>query len=446
MAPQHSRLVVIAMCVVAVGMTACRSRDRLAPSVPRPAADASDATPQAPAGEEADAPARRQRLMAAAGARAEGSRRVPPDRVAKPIPGQLPPAEIEERLARPIEESVYDPTLTKDEKIDLLYRHYHSSGRFDGPPDELLHAVLSEDMTDWEAAEYWDRVPYGDRWARYHAAAVLRSNPTSVDALLMWAKQSVTGPGSVSMSARSGAYLAVLQQDPTHPEALLQLANTTLQSQPLESGEYAKRMIDAHPDSYHGYLAMGMAYEQLRDVDAAKSYYDAGMEAEANFRIQMRLDNLENVRARFEQENGLGPIAEPAAAVAAATDRSRSPTPDPAREPSSRRAIPDTPEPPAPPGPPPETPAPVQKYQDAMEEYRSLADEFESITGQKYGGLQDFDDYAKQTTNWMAWRYMELGQQYVEAGKPDKAAEVFEKAERQFPDDPLIQDRVNRSR
>jgi len=81
-----------------------------------------------------------------------------------------------------------------------------------------------------------------------------------------------------------------------------------------------------------------------------------------------------------------------------------------------------------------------------MEEYRSLADEFESITGQKYGGLQDFDDYAKQTTNWMAWRYMELGQQYVEAGKPDKAAEVFEKAERQFPDDPLIQDRVNRSR
>ena len=60
--------------------------------------------------------------------------------------------------------------------------------------------------------------------------------------------------------------------------------------------------------------------------------------------------------------------------------------------------------------------------------------------------MQDFDDYGKQSSNWMAWRYMELGRQYLEAGKPDAAAEVFEKAEQQFPDDPLVQDRVKRNR
>ena len=48
------------------------------------------------------------------------------------IPGQLPPAKIDERMQRPIEESVYDPTLTKDEKLDLLLRHYHSQGKYDG--------------------------------------------------------------------------------------------------------------------------------------------------------------------------------------------------------------------------------------------------------------------------------------------------------------------------
>ena len=81
-----------------------------------------------------------------------------------------------------------------------------------------------------------------------------------------------------------------------------------------------------------------------------------------------------------------------------------------------------------------------------MDEYRTLADEFESLTGQPYQGLQDFDDYAEQSSNWMAWRYMELGRQYLEAGRPDEAAKVFEKAERQFPDDPLIQQRTKRSR
>ena len=46
----------------------------------------------------------------------------------------------------------------------------------------------------------------------------------------------------------------------------------------------------------------------------------------------------------------------------------------------------------------------------------------------------------------MVWRYMELGQQYLDAGHPEEAASVFEKAAQQFPDDPLIQERMKQRR
>ena len=46
----------------------------------------------------------------------------------------------------------------------------------------------------------------------------------------------------------------------------------------------------------------------------------------------------------------------------------------------------------------------------------------------------------------MVWRYMELGQQYLDAGHPEEAAAAFESAARQFPDDPLIQERMKERR
>ena len=41
---------------------------------------------------------------------------------------------------------------------------------------------------------------------------------------------------------------------------------------------------------------------------------------------------------------------------------------------------------------------------------------------------------------------MGLRQQYLDARKPDEAAKVFEKAEGQFPDDPLLQRRTQQQR
>ena len=50
-----------------------------------------------------------------------------------------------------------------------------------------------------------------------------------------------------------------------------------------------------------------------------------------------------------------------------------------------------------------------KRYQNALNEYRVMADRFESVTGKPYRGVQDFGDYPNESSNWMAWRYMELG-------------------------------------
>jgi hypothetical protein len=71
---------------------------------------------------------------------------------ADPDGPRLADAEVEVRMARPIEESIYDPTLTKRQKVDLLLRHYNRLGLWNPPIDELRHHVMSEGMTDLEAA------------------------------------------------------------------------------------------------------------------------------------------------------------------------------------------------------------------------------------------------------------------------------------------------------
>ena len=38
------------------------------------------------------------------------------------LAGRLTYEEIDARMTRPIEESIYDPTLTKEEKIEILQR------------------------------------------------------------------------------------------------------------------------------------------------------------------------------------------------------------------------------------------------------------------------------------------------------------------------------------
>ena len=173
------------------------------------------------------------------------------------------------------------------------------------------------------------------------------------------------------------------------------------------------------------------------------------MDAAPHHVFQSALDGLVSLASRLASMRGAAPTEE--ADAAPGTPSTVLPAETPADDPPADRPGPPA-EPPSlgsiseRPAPPPTTPEPVQRYQAALADYRSLADEFESITGQKYSGLQDFDRYAKRSSNWMAWRYMELCRQYLEAGKLDAAASVFDKAERQFPDDPLIHDRMERSR
>ncbi len=88
----------------------------------------------------------------------------------------------------------------------------------------------------------------------------------------------------------------------------------------------------------------------------------------------------------------------------------------------------------------------VPPYRDALNEYRAMVDAFQGDTGQPYEGVRDFKAYAKESSNWMAWRYAELWQQYMDAGRPEEAAAAMEAAARRFPDDRLIRDLGSRSR
>ncbi len=423
---------VFAMCLILLAAAGCRGQDA--------AADRN--RPDGPA---ADVPS--QRVAAAPAERRQASDEPGNDPAWPADPGagggdRLPDAEITARMGRPIEESIYDPALTQAEKLDLLLRHYSIPGNHVTEPDALMDAVMTEGMTPLEAAEYWAGQGGSRKWALHHAEAALRDDPKSVDALALWARKLPLDRAR----DRHAAFLAVLELDPTHGDALANLASGTTMDQPFESMEYAQRLLDVYPESGFGYSLMGRAYERLGDPETAASYYDAGLEVGPGFiALRWARDFLRNGQSPIQPVEPAVPAPEPKRRPDAASpsDAPTSPPvegPGPSAEPRSPGGIP------GPPAPTPETPEPVQRYRNAVDDYRSLADEFENITGKKYGGLQNLDGYAKQSTNWMAWRYMELAQQYLEAGKPGKAAEVFEKAERQFPDDPLIQERMERRR
>ncbi len=412
---RHSVTVVIGSCLIVVGIIGCRS------------AENTSETPRIPETTTPRVPQKGEIGSADVGA--------PPIDPEDHGSGQLPDAEIEARMRRPIEESVYDPTLSKDEKLDLLLRHYHRDDNIVTEPDDLFRVVMSEGLTDLEAAQYWAVQGGKHEWAVYYAEAALRSDPGSVEALALWARE--LPPERITES--EAAFLVVLERDPTHREALVRLAGATMIDQPFESMEYANRLIDVYPDSGRGYLFMGQAQERLGDHDAAAAYYEAGLKvAPDDGSLRGSLVYLNSGRSGIQPIEAapvtVDPSKRPGAPALSSTPARKSP-PD-ASAPRAPR-----PEPPPPPAPPQETPEPVAPYQNALNDYRELADLFEGNTGETYRGIQDFDGYAKESSNWMAWRYMELERQYLDEGHLEEAEKVRESAEEQFPDDPLIRQR-----
>ena len=303
-------------------------------------------------------------------------------------------------------------------------------------PDDLLHAVMSEGLTDSEAAKYWAGVGSSNRWALHHAEAALRSDPDSVEALALWARELPRE----RKNERQAAYLAALERDPTHGGSLAYLASATMMDRPYESMEYAQRLLDVHPDTLLGYESMGLAYERVGDPDTAASYYEAGIEATESGFLRQALDRLKS------GHSWIHPIG-PAQTTTPPDDLPDAPAPStppatigPPEEPPSRSPVAEEP------APQWETPKPVERYLNALDHYRAMTVRFGSVTGQPYRGTKDFGDYAQKSSNWIACRYMELAQQYLDAGHPEEAASVFEKASRQFPDDPLIQRRMEQRR
>ncbi|MAF12476.1 hypothetical protein CMK11_18675 [Candidatus Poribacteria bacterium] len=431
---RYSAVAVVVACVAVAGFTGCRARED--GSAEDGASAGGAATTEAPQNPQHDPQPVTQRETADS-----------PDggpsqaQLAGGPPGELSWAELDERMARPIEESIYDPTLTREDKVHLLHRHYGKPGNHVAEPDVLMDAVMTEGMTHLEAADYWAHDGGSREWALYHAEAALRSDPRSIEALTLWALWLPRG----RRNEREAAFLAVLEQDPTHFQALANLAGATGKERPVESMEYATRMIDTRPDSGAGYASMAWAYEWLGDVDMAISYYEAGLKVSPKHGgILADLDRI----SRGIHVDPLQAAEEANAAPDSPAPSSPPVTTGPPAEDASPASVPDAPGPPPPAdsGPAPSTPAPVERYQNALDDYRSMADEFESITGQTYRGVEDFDSYSKESSNWMAWRYMELAQQYLDAGHPEEAASVFEKAAQQFPDDPLIQERMKQRR
>ena len=339
---RHSVCAALVMCVVAVGFTGCRSQeatpteDSLPPS--------GGATTKGPLSPEPSAPTvtRKGAPATGDGAWVAGA----DDRRSD----ELSWAEIDARMSRPIEESIYDPTLTKDQKHDLLLRHYSLPGNHVFEPDHLMDAVMSEGMTELEAAKYWAVEGGSHKWALYHAEAALRNHPDSVEALTMWARELPADRNN----ERQAAYLALLERDPTHREALASLASATMMERPSESMEYARRFMDAYPNAGSGYAYMGRAHERLGDRDAAESSYKAGLKVNPQHRgLLLAVGYL----------NSGSPMIQPIEPVQAPNDLPDAPTP------SSTPATTEWPEEPSPrppvqeaPVPPRETPEPVQRY------------------------------------------------------------------------------------
>ena len=101
---RYSACAVMVMCVFVVGFTGCRSQEAAAPEGAAPLSDRQpdEARANGDAGE--TGPTRRKNAIP------ERTAASPRDS-AHHLPGQLPASEIEARMRRPIEESIYDPTL-----------------------------------------------------------------------------------------------------------------------------------------------------------------------------------------------------------------------------------------------------------------------------------------------------------------------------------------------
>jgi tetratricopeptide (TPR) repeat protein len=373
---------------------------------------------------------------------------------------RLPAAEVEARLGRPIEASVYDPKLTKWQKRDLLFRYYHLQGLPNKPVDEMMHAVMSEGMTDLEAAEYW--VGRSNRWAVHHAEEALRSDPESMEALRLW----VTRLSRARAAEAQAAYLAMLERDPDYYTALSSLMSATQRHRPEEALEYARWIVHIMPWSSVGYLHLGQAYERLGEPEAAALAYRDGLEVasesghragwlrglrnristsvlanggEACFAslsgpLQASLDALENGTSTIipvrRAQPGSGPRAEGLVRAGPTAQESMVQRGEPSRGSATDGAArPDW------------TPDIVRPHLEATRAFRALVSEYRRVSGKTYESIHDFPPYARKTNNWMAWRYKALAEQYREADQPDEAERVMDAARHWFPDDRLLRER-----
>jgi tetratricopeptide (TPR) repeat protein len=256
-----------------------------------------------------------------------------------------------------------------------------------------------------------------------------------VEALALWTR--LLPPGRAVES--QAAYLAVLERDPGHRQALSELATATMDDRPEESMEYGRRIAEAHPRIGEGYLVVGHGYERLGDPEAAAAEYRRGLEAVPKWRTLIAaLNRLENGRSVIVPLDRTQPSNQPETEEAPIRPSAPEVTPQGADRSVGPGA--QLPEPPA------RTPEVVQPYHEALEEFRALVEEYDRESGQTYQGIQDFDSYADESTNWMAWRYRELGQQYDDAGQTEQAEEVMDAGRRRFPEDRLLREQRGRNR
>ncbi len=326
----------------------------------------------------------------------------------------------------------------KGERIQALYDNlteadWEGLNRWGPHPKEF--EILTEGMDAFSAAKYINALGHPN-YARKYIEWAFAENPESFEVLLLWTRS--------RLGAESEAgYRKLLEMNPNSVEVLAELGGLLCDQHPEEAIVYLKKANQLDPQGQVGLTSLGFSYQRLGEYDKAL----------AAFKKRYEFNRSPLVMGQILAIESGNPLIKPLQHE----PQKQLPIETPPEVPSQEEvpAIPNTPD-----GlkgetnfdeslgdftPPSENPAATAAEQQGIEEFLRMLEAIEqTIPGESSSPLNptqrveeqiaDLERFIKTRPN-RAEGYLELAQAYKDAGDDEKAAAVYRRARKRFPND-----------
>jgi tetratricopeptide (TPR) repeat protein len=363
---------------------------------------------------------------------------------ANTVPSSSPPAPIvpdfSELTSRSAKGRVKDFQSSKGDRIAELHAQLHGQGvRVTGPiPEEI--AILTEGMDTLSAAQFLREHGIYDYAIEYARKAVAEEEE-KVEPLLLLGQ--LLDPINQS-EEREFIYHQILQIHPNSTDALVGLGQTFIWgSQPWEAIPYLEDAILRDPSSIDAYRALGIGYERSGLYDEALEAYRKAYEIVPDEVAARHIRLLEEGRPFYPPVPLQPPEVPPGKETSQKipSQQEEVPIEDPTgkleSEPNGDQSPPLQPEERFRPQKNAEEQREVEAFLRMIDEYERAIDKGWELSEADGQWIADLKRSVESNPN-RSESYLELARAYEKAGYPSKAADVYQRALKRFPQDSRV--------